>query len=130
MLRKALCCCRSCSIEMDGEPSINAICHCDNCRRRTGSAYGWSVYFDEANLRSKAGDLIEYALVGKAGGKQSRWFCARCGTTLLWTIEARPGQLGFAAGCFVDPLPEPSISASHDKRLDWVPTAEHWRAFS
>ena len=40
MVRRAVCCCGQATIEVEGEPAIHAVCHCDNCKRRTGSAFG------------------------------------------------------------------------------------------
>ena len=38
--RRARCCCGRLSVRVRGEPVINGLCHCDDCRRRTGSALG------------------------------------------------------------------------------------------
>jgi len=57
--RKALCCCGACSIEVEGDPAINAICHCANCKRRTGSAFG-AVLRDHG--RPSAAALVLLAL--------------------------------------------------------------------
>lgn len=40
---KASCCCGKSTIEAEGPVRLNAICHCENCKRRTGSALGWSA---------------------------------------------------------------------------------------
>src|SRR5687768_10292203 len=81
MTRKAHCCCGACSIEVEGEPVLNALCHCANCKRRTGSAFGWSAYFADEQVTAKTGNFGLYEITGKP---QRRWFCATCGTTLLW----------------------------------------------
>ena len=49
MTRVAQCCCGACSIEAEGDPVIDGICHCANCNRCTGSAFGWSACFGEAS---------------------------------------------------------------------------------
>jgi hypothetical protein len=76
MTRTATCCCAQCSIEVGGEPAINAVCHCRNCKRRTGSAFGWSCYFSDAQVLQKSGDLKVYRI----RNEQQRWFCAHCGS--------------------------------------------------
>lgn len=43
MVRTATCCCGQTSIEVSGEPVFHCVCHCDNCKRRTGSAFGVSA---------------------------------------------------------------------------------------
>ena len=126
MTRKAHCCCGSCSIEVEGEPLLNAICHCSNCKRRTGSGFGWSAYFDDERVGGRTGDLRTYDIVGV--NPQRRWFCTTCGTTLLWKAEARPRQTGVAGGCFIDPpLPEPSATVSNRGRCTWLGLPAGWR---
>ena len=57
MTRKATCCCGACSIEVEGEPDLNALCHCTNCKKRTGSAFGWSAYFADGRIRGRSGSM-------------------------------------------------------------------------
>jgi hypothetical protein len=124
--RKAVCCCGDCSIEVEGEPVLNAICHCSSCKKRTGSAFGWSVYFPDANVIAKRGALNFYAKEGDAG--YNRYFCTRCGTTLFWKSFAfLPEATGVAGGCFVDdPIPEPNFSAQHSTHYPWVQLPDDW----
>ena len=125
MIRKASCCCQKCSIEVAGEPAMNAICHCNSCKRRTGSAFGWSVYFADAQVLRKTGDLKIYAIATPAQANRS--FCSNCGSTLFWTADIMPGYTGVAAGCFAEiPLPPPTISASHDGRCAWLSLPADW----
>jgi len=46
----ARCCCGELEINVSGEPTKHGICHCDNCKKRTGSAFGISVYFSKGNM--------------------------------------------------------------------------------
>ncbi len=115
----ARCCCGACAIEVLGAPLVNAICHCDNCKRRTGSAFGWSTYFADDQIVARSGELRCYEI---CGGRQQRWFCGTCGTTLYWTIATRPGQTGIAGGCFDGPIPPPSRSVVNEDRPAWLCT--------
>src|SRR5688572_22882290 len=114
MQKTAVCACGSASITVDGPLKIHAVCHCTNCKRRTGSAFGWSAYFPREALVGTAGELVEYALHNpKRGADQQRYFCARCGTTLYWYDAAMPGLVGIAAGCFGEEPPgAPTLSAT------------------
>jgi len=126
MAAKATCCCGACSIEIEGAPVLNAICHCTNCKRRTGSAFGWSVYVADRQVSARSGQLRLYEIAGT--GAQRRWFCAACGTTLYWTTSWRPGETGIAGGCFADPsLAPPSITVSNDGRCAWLGLPAEWR---
>ena len=126
MTRIAKCCCQACVIEVEGEPVLNAICHCDNCKRRTGSAFGWSAYFADAQVVARTGAMSVYESRGATPA--SRFFCSACGTTLCWASDAfMPGHLGVAGGCFTEtPLGEPIATASTAKRCPWVGLPETW----
>ena len=50
MKRIAKCCCEQAGIEVEGEPELNLVCHCDSCKRATGSAFGISVYFKDEQI--------------------------------------------------------------------------------
>lgn len=125
MTRTATCCCGACSLETEGEPSINGVCHCANCKRRTGSALGWSVYFANAQVRAISGPLASYTL---SEGKARRRFCSTCGTTLCWTHEDAAGLTGIAAGCFAPgALPDPDLTINNDGRCGWIGLPQGWR---
>jgi hypothetical protein len=124
--RVARCCCGDCSIEVSGEPSLNGICHCASCKKRTGSAFGWSAYFPDASLVAKTGTLNVYAKGGDMG--YNRFFCARCGTTLYWkSFGFFPDHTGIAGGCFADdPLSAPTLSVTDAGRCAWVGLPDDW----
>jgi hypothetical protein len=124
--RTARCCCGACSVDVRGEPTLNAICHCSSCKKRTGSAFGWSAYFLDTQVVAKTGDLRMYAKSGDTG--YDRYFCARCGATLFWkSFGFLPDQTGIAGGCFADdPLPAPNFSAQDSTRCAWVSLPDDW----
>src|SRR5262245_16124344 len=126
MTRKATCCCGACTIEAEGEPQLNALCHCANCKRRTGSASGWPAYFADDRIVGKSGDRRVYEIAG-AGRLQQRWFCAICGTTLCWKVSWRPNQTGIAGGCFEPALATPSVTVSNNGRCAWLGLPADWR---
>ena len=124
----AECCCGQCRIEISGEPEIHGVCHCKNCRKRTGSAFGISTYFSKAQIIAQQGNLNVYSLHNKEQNHdQERFFCANCGTTLYWLISTMPDKIGIAGGCFIDPpLKSPSYSVNDNQRIQWLTLPEHW----
>ncbi|HVN02622.1 MAG TPA: GFA family protein [Caulobacteraceae bacterium] len=123
----ARCCCQACEIAVEGEPVLNAICHCDNCKRRTGSAFGWSAYFPDDQVASRRGELGRYEVTTTSA---TRRFCKACGTTLYWTSTSfMPGHTGIAGGCFTEiPLPDPAFSATDARRCAWITLPDGWLA--
>ena len=131
MTREAKCCCGACAIQVKGEPEINAVCHCENCRRRTGSAFGWSAYFKNDQVTATIGAFRTYSPPGKARDTenwQERVFCGTCGTTLSWRSRDFEGLTGIAGGCFTEtPLPEPTLTVANETRCAWVGLPAGWK---
>ncbi len=124
--RTATCCCGAAWIEVEGDPQIHGICHCGNCKRRTGSAFGMSAYFADTQVRAKGGELKLYAIAG--GNAQERFFCVACGTTVFWRSGHFPGMTGIASGCITGaPLPEPTVTLCNEGRFSWLELPVHWR---
>jgi len=125
-VRIARCCCGDASLTLVGAPVFNAVCHCASCRRRTGTAFGWSIYYPDAAVTARTGTLSVYAKGGDSPFQRS--FCARCGTTLYWKSALfLPECTGVAGGCFDDPpLPDPAISASDTQRRSWLGLPDAW----
>jgi hypothetical protein len=67
------------------------------------------------------GPLVTYE---HRSDESNRWlrleFCLRCGTTVLWTAEGRPGVRGIAAGMFDDP------TWVNIERHIWTRSAQAW----
>ncbi|NRB41481.1 MAG: GFA family protein [Pseudomonadales bacterium] len=110
------------SIEIQGDPAMHAACHCSNCRKRTGSAFGISAYFNNEQVVSEPTGLHLYQVYSaELSTDQERFFCGTCGTTLYWRLSNSPDMVGIAGGCFVDdPLPTPELSTSQSQKFSWV----------
>lgn len=114
---------------MAGDPLLHAVCHCNNCKRRTGSAFGLSAYFADTNVVRVTGPTAIYEVDNKEfGNRQQRHFCPGCGTTLFWKISTLPNLTGIAGGCFVEqPLPEPTHTVSNHGKCAWLELPSHWK---
>lgn len=128
----AICACGKASITVSMQPTMLGVCHCTNCKRRTGSAFGISAYFDRTSVVSMRGATSIYAFHhSKQNHDQERHFCSHCGTTLYWYISTLPEKIGIAGGCFDgECLREPSYSVSDAKREAWVSLPDSWRTYA
>jgi hypothetical protein len=124
MIRIARCCCGSLHAEATGELAIVAACHCTECQRRTGSAFGVSTYLPTAQVRTEGLSNV-YVRGSDSGRKVEFHFCPKCGSTVFWYLEALPDIVGIAFGAFADPsMPSPAISVWETTRHPWV-TFDH-----
>ena len=78
------CFCGAVRYRTIGAPKRVSACSCEWCRKRTGSALGVSVYFEQANVEFTKGVLKPF-------------------TTVSWTLEFLPGFRGIAGGTFDEP---------------------------
>jgi len=73
-------------------------CHCDACKKRTGSAYGVSLVVENKSVKEFTGETRTYTRVGDSGNKVSYEFCPNCATTLRWHVDIVPNRQVFAGG--------------------------------
>ena len=96
------------------------ICHCNACKRRTGSAFGFSVVVESADVTEFTGQTATFARSGESGRFVHYEFCPRCGTTLRWHVEILPGRQVFAGGTFDDAYQFDVAGEMYtDKALPW-----------
>jgi hypothetical protein len=127
----ATCACGKSSITVNAKPTMHGVCHCTNCKRRTGSAFGISAYFDRTAVVAQEGKTSVYAFHHAAQNHdQTRHFCATCGTTLYWFVSTLPKKIGIAGGCFADQnQSEPTYSVANQNRESWVSLPSHWPVY-
>ena len=99
------CLCGSIRYVIDGELSEFGYCHCQSCRKASGSAFGANIAVPVAAFRVTQGD----ALVGmfeSSPGKR-RHFCTRCGSPLYTLVGEAPTHVRVRLGCLDDDYSEP-----------------------
>jgi hypothetical protein len=120
MVRVAHCCCGGLRVEAIGDPVIVAACHCRQCQRRTGAAFGVSAYFPKEQVRI-GGTSKVFVRDGQDGRKIRAHFCPDCGSTVYWDADFRPDYYGIAVGAFADPtFPAPRWSVWEEARHPWT----------
>jgi len=98
------CLCGNVRYRTSDNPVRVMACHCTTCKKRTGAAFGVGVYFDDGDVEFTSGERNHYRFNSDTSG---RWieneYCKRCGTSVSWTLELRPGLRGIAGGTYDDP---------------------------
>jgi len=97
------CACGAVRYRASGMTQRVAACACTWCQKRTGSAFGLSVFFKESDVQFLQGSLRKYRLKSDAGRWIETEFCEVCGTTVTWRAELRPGLRVIAGGTFDPP---------------------------
>lgn len=100
------------------------MCHCFACQRRTGSAFGAQARWSAESVRVE-GKATEWVRVGDEGCRITFRFCATCGSTVYYEIDAMPGVIAVPIGAFADlSLPAPSFSVYEARKHAWVNVPE------
>jgi len=97
------CVCGAVRYATSGAPMRVSACACRWCQRRTGSAFGISVYFDKGDVTLNEGLMRTYRMTSDAGRWIDAEFCQVCGTTVTWTLQFLPKFRGIAGGTFDEP---------------------------
>ena len=119
-IRQAQCSCGQIRVLCEGEPAKVSICHCDDCRRRTGSAFGIAAFYDRARITIE-GKATRFTRNSDSGHKVDFHFCPMCGSTVYLEPARKPDMIAIAVGAFGDPsFPMPHQSVWDDKRHDWI----------
>jgi len=118
--RRAACNCGKLEIVCEGEPVRISMCHCLECQRRTGAAFGCQAWFTQQQT-TISGNSTQFSRQSDARRSVSFRFCPICGSTVYWEAEAFPGHIAVAVGSFADPaFPAPTYSGWEAKRHHWV----------
>lgn len=101
MARTGGCQCGKARYEIDADGPV-IVCHCTDCQKQSGSAFGLVMVIDEDAFRMTAGETASFEGVGSSGKTKTMVFCAACGTRLYHRVELRPGKLSLRAGTLDD----------------------------
>ena len=76
-------------------------CHCDDCRRSTGTGHASIAFFNKDDV-CITGKTNSYESVTDSGSKITRNFCPICGSRLFGTNNKSAGIIGITVGTIDD----------------------------
>lgn len=120
----AACLCGAVRLQLRGAPLGIYACHCDTCKRTTGSAFGYRARYRgvDADL---AGEPRRWRRFGDSGRWVDHFFCGRCGTTLFQKAEALGDDVVLSVGALADPAsPPPQAHYRRESGHDWLHLAD------
>lgn len=81
------CQCGSVSYRVEGEPLGLAVCHCTECQRQSGSAFGMSLAVPSGAFKLRSGMLKTFEVICASGRIKTCAFCPECGTRIYHQTE-------------------------------------------
>ena len=96
------CQCGRLRYRITAEPRVLAACHCTECQRQSGSAFGLSLVVDRAHLQMESGTPKLFTRTGGSGKPVVCAFCGDCGTRITHAPEVLPDTINVKAGTLDD----------------------------
>ncbi len=97
MIYKGSCLCGEVTFEIEGEFENFFLCHCERCRKDTGSAHAANLFSSTAKLRWLSGEAEVKTFNYRSEG-HIKSFCSNCGSALP-NIQFGGKLLVAPAGC-------------------------------
>lgn len=129
--RVASCRCGQLSVTVTGDPVRVSVCHCLNCKKRSGSAFAAQARWpaEQVTIEGKSNNWVN---VGESGNRATFHFCPECGSDVFYQVTGElAGLIAIPTGAFDDPFfLTPDYSVFEERKHDWVAivgdTVEHF----
>lgn len=126
-LQSGGCQCGDVRYELRGEIYRLNVCHCRDCQRQSGSAFGMSLVIAPETFQLLAGELSTFEMTADSGRVKTCAFCPRCGvriynrTSALCSVKA--GTLDDTSWF------RPDANYFTRSKQEWTPLADGVPAF-
>jgi hypothetical protein len=124
------CLCGAIRYEVRGDPIRIVNCHCDDCRRATGSSFGTYVFVNEGDLAILQGTPKSYEHANDIGATMTKQFCGNCGTQLFGKGSRGQRMVHVKVGTIDDAsFVRPSMDLFVSKKLPFVRLSDETEHF-
>jgi hypothetical protein len=122
------CLCRAVKYIVNGPIKAVANCHCNTCKKATGSVFGTIAVIDENDFEIIEGQ--DFLTTYQVSEKATKYFCRICGAPVFNRHKKYPGNYMTQVGSFDDPsLAAPAINIFCENMLPWVKTIADLKCF-
>ena len=124
------CQCGATRYRVEGSPVALAVCHCTECQRQSGSAFGMSLIVPKGSFRLVRGEPKKFTRIAESGRPVDCVFCPDCGTRIYHDPAKMPDTLNVKAGTLDDTAGlSPDLHVWTECKQPWVPIPEGARRF-
>ena len=92
------CMCGAIRYVLKGAPEVVYYCHCNDCKRSTGSAFHVGLVMRTDHVEIVGDTLKGYTKLSDSGNHMTRLFCFKCGSPLFTKDSAAPENIVIKAG--------------------------------
>ena len=117
-LRTGSCLCKQVSYSFPVDAVVSAHhCHCEDCRRATGSVFGTNLFVPENEVKI-SGNLSSYSHKSDSGSTMTKMFCSNCGSLMFGRNSAKENIMSIRAGTVIQlDLIKPEINVFMDSKV-------------
>jgi hypothetical protein len=113
------CQCGSVRYVLTTEPLRLVACHCKECQRQSGSAFGMSMPVSRDSL-TLTGRAKEFTRLADSGNEVTGVFCPECGGRIYHALKSAPDVISLKPGTLDD------TSWLRPDRFIWMQSAQGW----
>ena len=95
------CLCGKVQYTISAAPRVMSQCHCDDCRKSTGTGHASNAFFKEDDVHIN-GEIRSYDSLADSGSTITRYFCPTCGSLLFGTLSGIKNVIAVAVGTVDD----------------------------
>jgi hypothetical protein len=119
--RKASCRCGQLRVTVTGDPVRVSVCHCLNCKKRSGSAFAAQARWPGDQVQIE-GESKTFVKAGDSGNPATFHFCPDCGSDVYYLIDGKfDGLIAIPLGTFDDPFfGKPEYSVYEGRKHEWL----------
>ena len=129
-LRQGGCQCGALRYEISGEPVALVACHCKDCQRQSGSAFGMSLIVKREHFRWLGGEPRTFVTKGDSGARKDCLFCGECGSRIYNATAKLPDTLNVKPGTLDDTSwLSPVMHVWTASKQPWTPIPDGVRCF-
>ena len=119
--REGGCQCGNVRYRVEGEPIVLTVCHCNECKKQSGSAFGMSLTIRKEDFRLLKGELKTFSRTADSGRLVHCAFCPDCGTRIYHEPLYRKGAINIKPGTLDDTAAlEPTIQVWTIRKHPWL----------
>ncbi|MFL6623419.1 MAG: GFA family protein [Sulfurifustis sp.] len=85
------CLCGATRYRVTAEPLTVYACHCTDCQKRSGSAFGLSMWINRTAVEVTQGEAVVHTSLTREGRVRKGRVCGQCGTRLWSEPTNQPG---------------------------------------
>jgi hypothetical protein len=113
------CQCGSVRYVLTAEPIRVAACHCKECQRQSGSAFGMAMPVKKGKPKV-TGLTKQFARIADSGKEVTGVFCPECGVRIYHVLKSEPNVLSLKPGTLDD------TSWLRPDLFIWMKSAQGW----